>query len=142
MHDHDWPPLQRRLARAARAAMYACAAAAGAAVLVNPPTTLASELGATWAHALGALALVAGLTAAAASIAYRWQLEWVAGTQTTVVYASYTVLQWLLVAHHGSAHLASAVLLTALTAALAARGVDLWVFSLSARRAREVAGEP
>lgn len=138
MPDSDWPPAQRRLARILRAIVYACAAGAGLAVALNPPPTLTEELGAVWAHGLGVLALVSGVTALAASVAYRWQVEWIAVCQAAGAYATYTFLQTLLVARTGDpGYAAAALLLAAMTGALTGRAVDLWVFSLRTRHARE-----
>lgn len=138
MPDRDWPPVQRRLARILRAIVYACAAGAGLAVATLPPPSLSAELGTGWATSLGALAFVAGVTAFAASIAYLWQIEWLAAVQTAGAFATYTVLQWLLVARTGDGgYAAAALLLTAMTAALGGRAVDLWVFSVRTRHARE-----
>lgn len=136
--DHDWPPRQRRLARLVRAMMYATAAAAGAAVLVWPPSALTAQLGVSWVHALGALAFVSGATTMGAALRWRWQLEWVAVSQLTGAYTVYTGLEWLVVGHQGGGHLATALILTAFTAALAARAIDLWVFSLTTSRARRL----
>lgn len=136
--DRDWPPSQRHLARVLRAVVYLCTAGAGLAVAVMPPATLSAELGSSWATSLGALALVAGFTAFTASVALRWQIEWLAVVQASGALATYTVLQWLLVLRTGDAgYAATALLLTAMTAALGSRAVDLWVFSLRTRHARE-----
>ena len=138
MPDSDWPPAQRRLARGLRAVVYACAAAAGLAVALVPPASLTDELGQLWSHGLGTLALVAGATAFVASLTFAWQIEWIAVGQAAIAFGTYTVLQWLLVAHTGDAGYASAaLLLAAMTAALTSRTVDLWVFSKRTRHARE-----
>lgn len=132
MPDHaDWPPTQRHLARTARAVMYATTAAAGLAIITWPPTALTALVGAGWVHAIGALTVAAGLTALVASARWRWHLEWVAVCQLAGAEAVSAALQWLLVGRGGGGHLATALILTALTAALAARVVDLWVFSLT-----------
>lgn len=137
-HDRDWPPTQRHLARTLRAIVYACAAGAGLAVAVLPPPSLSAELGTGWATSLGALAFVAGLTALVASITWLWQVEWLAVVQAAGAFATYTVLQWFLVARTGDAgYAATALVLTAMTGALGGRAVDLWVFSLRTRHARE-----
>lgn len=136
MPDRDWPPMQRHLARGVRAAMYLTAATAGGAVIAWPPAVLTAQLGAWWVHALGALALAAGALAFVGALAWRWHLEWVAGCQLAGAYTVYTALQWIVVARQGGGHLATALLLTALTAAILARAVDLWVFSLTATRGR------
>lgn len=121
-----------------RAVVYACAASAGLAVAANPPVSLTTELGVIWSHAVGALAFVAGCTALAASLAYRWMVEWLAVVQTGGAFAVYTILQWLLAAGTGDpGYLAAAFLLTAMTAALIGRAVELWAFSMRVRLARE-----
>lgn len=136
MPDRDWPPLQRTLARVARAVMYTGAAVAGAMIVADAPGLLVRELGATWTVVLGVLAAVAGTAAVLAVATHRWMVEWVATWFVAAATGGYAALDWLLVAngHHGQ--VAQAAIVTTVTAACIARGVDLWIFSMQVGRVK------
>ncbi|NCT90263.1 hypothetical protein GXB85_04750 [Cellulomonas sp. APG4] len=135
----DWPRLQRRLARTLRAVIYGFAALAAAGVLVWQPPPIVAAIGPGGLYALGVVGALAGAAALVASLTHRWRAEWVATWFVAAAFAAYTTIDWamVLVGHYG--RIPGSAVLTALTAAIAARGVDLWVFHLEtshARRAR------
>ena len=132
----DWPRLQRRLARSLRAVVYAFAAAAALGVLIWQPVPIVAVIGLGGLIALGSVGALAGATALVASVTHRWRIEWVAVWFVAAAFAAYTTIDWSLVlgGYHGRAP--GAAVLTALTAAIGARGIDLWVFHLETSHAR------
>lgn len=130
MPDRDWPPVQRRLARTLRTLMYTAAVGAGAAVVGNPPP-VTGDVHPVWALALSIVAVAAGSVAATGAAWHRWQVEWVASWFVATAFLGYAFME----AHPGRDY-ATAAALTVAGLGCAARSVDLWVFSLSASRAR------
>lgn len=129
MPDRDWPPVQRHAARWLRAAMYAAGAVAGGATVLDAPHSI-EDLPAWVSAAIGGTALVTGVVAAIASVAHRWQVEWVCAWLIAGPFLSYAALAMQ------ADDPASTALVAGLAAAYLARAVDLWVFSLRARSAR------
>lgn len=128
MPDRDWPPTQRRLARLLRTVAYTLAAAAGAAVLLDPPRV--AEAHPAWALVLAWMATGPGVVAATGAAIHRWKVEWVAVWFVATAYLGYGILAGVA----GDEGLAAALQLSAVL--LSTRGVDLWVFSLQLSRAR------
>lgn len=110
---------------------YAAMIGVGVYVVLHPPRSLTDDFGATWSHALGALAAAFAATAFAAAGLRRlargfgiWVIEFVSCSQLVGAIATYTILEWLLVKDNpGGEHQASGFALTALLA--------LFVFELS-----------
>ena len=126
MPDSDWPPLQRLIARFLRTLMYAFATVAAAGVIVHPPIGGVYP----WAVTLAAAGTLSGAVAAVGSAAHRWHLEWAAAWVVGGAFAGYAILE----AVSGDRGTAAALAVGA--SGCWARAVDLWVFSLSARRSR------
>lgn len=137
MPDRDWPPLPRRIARTLRSAAYGFSALAGLGVLVVKPGVVVSQATGLWVGIMGTVALVCGLIAFVGAAAHWWQVEWVALWPVGAAFSGYAVLDWIRAGSGEFAALAEAALLTVAASLVFARGLDLLVFSLQVREARE-----
>lgn len=136
MPDRDWPRLQRRLARTLRAVVYLFAAAAAMGVQLWQPDTIVAAIGIPGLRVMAIVGALSGLAALTGTLAHRWRVEWVATWFVAAAFSAYTAIDWSMVilGHPGRAP--GAAVLTALTAAVGARGIDLWVFHLETSHAR------
>jgi hypothetical protein len=141
MPDRDYPPLQRRIAQTLRALAYLLAVVAGSGVLLFRPGAVNDTLSNGLVISLGAMALLAGVAALIGAALHQWQIEWVAAAPLGAAFGGYALLDLYWVTQGSWGSLAQGAALGLCSCLILARGVDLWVFSLTARaiRARRVA---
>lgn len=125
MPDRFIPPRWRTVLRVIRATLYTLVAGAGIAATVLTPTTIAGTIGEPLMYWWASLATVGALTALWGVIADRYRIEWVASWPATGGTLVYAATVWGLVAQGESTRSTQAFIVTALTVALAYRGVEL-----------------
>lgn len=125
MPDRFIPPRWRKVLRAIRAVLYLLVAAAGIAGMVLTPRTIAGTIGEPLMYWWTTLTAAGALVALYGVAADRYRVEWVATWPATGGALVYAATVWALVAQGESTRSTQALVITALTVALAYRGFEL-----------------
>lgn len=121
----------------ARAAAYMLLAAAGAVVIINPPTSY-SHTGALLTFVWGGACALSGVAMAAGVLLRRYRWEWLPGWIAAMGLSVYSVLSWEAVARDGLGHAPRALIITALVGLILSRCIQLSLIDMSARRVVEM----
>lgn len=116
---------------------YLCIAAAGAWVLISPPSSysgLSTALTVLW----GVLCLIPGMLMAAGVAGRRYRWEWLSAWWAAMGTGMYAVLSWSQVFTDGPGHGPRALFMCALTLILIRRAIQLGLIDMSARRIVEL----